>query len=85
MKVERSRARISELAKQAGAEPYSAWPRRLARALLRKWMSRTPPSSGLIMFAGEDGPRDLDDPLSDPKVQGRVGEAIAKLIYRPRH
>jgi hypothetical protein len=30
------------------------------------------------MFVGEDAPRDLDDPLSDPKVQARIGEAIAK-------
>jgi hypothetical protein len=35
------------------------------------------------MFAGEDAPRDLDDPLSDPKVQARIGKAIAKRAKRP--
>jgi hypothetical protein len=37
------------------------------------------------MFAGKDAPRDLDDPLSDPKVQARVGKAIAKQAkpHRP--
>jgi hypothetical protein len=30
------------------------------------------------MFSGKDAPRDLDDPLSDPNVQARIGETIAK-------
>jgi hypothetical protein len=37
------------------------------------------------MFAGEDTPRDLDDPLSDPKVQARLGETLAKQARRKRH
>lgn len=37
------------------------------------------------MFAGEDVPRDLDDPLSDPKVQSRFGEALAKRAKRRRN
>jgi len=34
------------------------------------------------MFAGQDAPRDLDDPLSDPKVQARIGETIANQAKR---
>ena len=78
------RGKVSELIKQSGAEPYSSWPRRFARALLRKRMARKPAASGLVMFAGEDAPRDLDNPLSDPKVQGRFGDTIAKLGQRSR-
>jgi hypothetical protein len=35
------------------------------------------------MFAGQDRPRDLDDPMSDPKVQARIGETIARQV-RPK-
>lgn len=83
MKDRRSRATVSALAKQAGAESRMTWPLRFFRGLLRKWASRKRHASGLIMFAGKDRPRDLDDPLSDPKVQARIGEVIAKQV-RPR-
>jgi len=59
-------------------------PRRFLRKLLRTWKSRKPHASGLVMFAGDDAPRDLDDPLSDPKVQARFGQAIAKQVERRR-
>ena len=84
MKDRRSRATISELARQAGAHPRSSWPLRIFRALLRQWTTRKRHASGLVMFAGEDAPRDLDDPLSDPKIQARVGEVIAKRAKRSR-
>jgi len=78
------RETIAALARQAGAEPYSAWPRRLARALLHKWTRRSPAPVRPIIFVGEDAPRDLDDPLSDPKVQALISEAIAKKAGRSR-
>ena len=84
MKSKRSQSVVSELARQAGAEPRLSWPRRVLRAALQKWKLRSPPPSGLVMFAGEEAPRDLDDPLSDPKVQARIGEAIAKRAKRRR-
>lgn len=80
----RSREVIDELAAQAGAEPRGSWPRRLIRTLTKRWQARRAPRSGLVMFAGEDAPRDLDDPLTDPKVQARIGEAIAKPMSRRR-
>lgn len=83
MKSKRSRAVVSELTRNAGAEPRLSWPRRVLRAALQKWGLRKAPPSGLVMFAGEDAPRDLDDPLSDPKVQARIGKAIAKRAKRP--
>jgi hypothetical protein len=79
-----SRPRTLDRAGQTGAETYSAWFGRLGRALLRRgrWRKLTPP--GLVMFAGEDAPRDLDDPLTDPKVQTRIGKTIAKQLQRPK-
>ena len=84
MKDRRSRATISELARQAGARPLLSWAQRIFCALSRKWTSRKRHASGRVMFAGEDAPRDLDDPLSDPKIQARVGEVIAKRAKGPR-
>jgi hypothetical protein len=78
MKDRRSRSTVSDLARQASAEPRRSWPQRVLHAALRKWKLRKAPPSRLVMFVGEDAPRDLDDPLSDPKVQARIGEAIAK-------
>ena len=75
--------RVAELARLAGAEPRPRWDQRLFRALMKKWRSRKPPTSGVVMFVGEDAPRDLDDPLSDPKVQARVGKVIAKKARPP--
>ncbi len=83
MKTRRTRVAISEVARQAGAAPHSHWPQSLFRALRRKWKSRKP-AAGLVMFAGEDAPRNLDDPLSDPKVQARFGEAIGSQGKRHR-
>jgi hypothetical protein len=83
MKDRRSEATVSALAKQAGAEARMPWPQRFVRGLLRKWASRKRHASGLIMFAGQDRPRDLDDPMSDPKVQARIGETIARQV-RPK-
>jgi len=77
----RRRETIAELARQAGADPYPAWPRRFARALLRKWTQRSPAP---VVSVGEDAPRDLDDPLSDPKAQARIGEVIARRARRPK-
>jgi len=70
------------MAKQAGADPYSSWPVRFMMALLKRWTSKAKTGSGPILFSGKDAPRDLDDPLSDPAVQGRVGEAMAKQAQR---
>ena len=84
MKDRRSRAVVLELARQAGAVPRFPWWRRLTIALRRRWALRNRHASGLVMFAGENGPRDLDDPLSDPKVQARIGEAISKPMSRRR-
>jgi len=84
MKTKSSRSVVSELARNAGAEPRLSWPRRLFRAALKNWKPQEPAPSGLVMFAGENAPRDLDDPLSDPKVQARIGEAIAKRAKHPR-
>lgn len=75
MKERRSQAAVSEIAELAGANPRLRWHQRLLRLVFRNWKSR---NRGLVMFAGENVPRDLDDPLSDPKVQARVGEIIAK-------
>ena len=52
--------------------------------LRRPWMRRHPISEP-VLLAGRDAPRDLDDPLSDPSVQARVGEAISKLARRKRN
>jgi hypothetical protein len=72
------RATVSELAKQAGATTRPTLRLSFLRSFLTKWRSRPEPASGLAIFTGEDAPRDLDDPLSDPKAQARLGEAIAK-------
>lgn len=81
----RSREVIAKLAAQAGAEPRASWQRRLIRALTGRWKSRRVPQSGLVMFVGEDAPRNPDDPMSDPKVQARVvGKAIARRARRPK-
>jgi len=42
-----------------------------------------PAATGLVMFVGENAPRDLDDPFSDPKVQARIGQFIAKHAVLP--
>jgi len=81
MKLRSPRQTIFDLAEQAGAATYSKWPRRISDTVLKKWRSR--PAAGLVMFAGRNAPRDLDDPLSDPAVQARVGEFIAKQATRP--
>jgi hypothetical protein len=72
------RSRIVDLAELAGAELHRPWYKRVFRALFVNWRSGKPPARGLVMFSGEDAPRDLDDPLSDPNVQARIGETIAK-------
>ena len=77
MKLRLSRGTIFELAQQAGAETYSGWPRRIGDTLLKRSLSRPAARSGLIMVAGQNAPRDVDEPLSDPMVQARVGELIA--------
>jgi hypothetical protein len=82
MRDRRSRAAVSDLARQAGVQPRPSWPARVFHTLSRKWKSRKGHASGLVMFAGEDAPRDLDDPLSDPKVQARIGKVIAKRAKR---
>jgi len=78
MKDRESQAAISELAGQTGVQPRRPWLLRILRAVSKKGTTGKRRLSGLVMFAGEDAPRDLDDPLSDPKVQIRFGEAIAK-------
>ena len=84
MKLRSSRRTIFDLAEQAGAETYSGWPRRIGGTLLKQWQARRPTAkSGLVMVAGQNAPRDLDDPFSDWKVQARVGEFIAKQATRP--
>ena len=84
MKLRSPRQIIFDLAEQAGAETYSKWPRRISDTVLKKWQSRHPAArSGLVMVAGQNAPRDLDDPFSDPKVQARIGEFIAKQATRP--
>jgi hypothetical protein len=72
------RSRIADLAKLAGAELHRPWHKGVFRALFVNWRSGKPPPRGLVMFSGKDAPRDLDDPLSDPNVQARIGETIAK-------
>jgi hypothetical protein len=78
MTSRKTRATVSELAKQAGATTRPTSRLSFLRSFLTRWRSRPVPASGLAIFIGEDVPRDLDDPLSDPKAQVRVGDAIAK-------
>ena len=79
MKDRESQAAISALARQASGQPRGPWLLRIFRAVSKRGTPGKRRLSGLVMFAGEDAPRDLDDPLSDPKVQPpRFGEAIAK-------
>ena len=56
---------------------------RLLQRLIKKWTGR-PRWNARVIIAGGDGPRDLDNPLSDPKVQARVGKTIAELAARRR-
>ena len=78
----RSRQTIFDLADHAGAT-YSKWPRRLGRTRLKTRRPHMPAATGLVMFVGENAPRDLDDPFSDPKVQARIGQFIAKHAVLP--
>ena len=84
MATRKSRATVSKLARQTGANTRPSSRLTFLRSVLKKWSSRQTPASGQVIFAGEDAPRDLDDPLGDPKVQARVGEAIAKRARQPR-
>jgi hypothetical protein len=74
----------AELAKPAGAQRRWGLTLRMLRRLLQRWTVRDRRADGPVIMAGGDAPRDLDDPLSDPKVQARVGEAIARLASRRR-
>ena len=85
MSPRKTRATTSELAKKAGADERPSSRLAFLRSVLKKWSARPAPPSGLVMLAGKDAPRDLDNPLSDPKVQARVGEAISQGARRPRN
>jgi hypothetical protein len=74
----RSQQTIIDLAEEAGAKTCSKSPRRLGRTLLKSRQPQMPAAAGLVICVGENAPRDLDDPFSDPKVQARIGQFIAK-------
>jgi len=73
----RSQQTIFDLAEEAGAKTCSK-SRRLGRTLLKSRQPQMPAAAGLVICVGENAPRDLDDPFSDPKVQARIGQFIAK-------
>lgn len=69
------KSRFARIANKLGAElslkPASEFCRRMLYRVPSR-PSRRPP---VVLV---DRPRDLDDPLSDPNIQARVGETIAK-------
>jgi hypothetical protein len=74
-----SKSKFADMARKLGAElspkPISEFFRRMVYRL-RSRFNRRPT---IVMV---DRPRDLDDPLNDPELQSRVGEAIAKRAIR---
>ena len=62
----RSQQTIFDLAEEAGAKTCSK-SRRLGRTLLKSRQPQMPAAAGLVICVGENAPRDLDDPFSDPE------------------